>query len=131
VILKAAYSADANFGSKNAGDLPVDNHELIALCAPRLTFITYSSPEKYVKYLDPKGSFMGAVAAAQVFRFLGAKDLGIGDDYKTARMPAAGVGIMDGQLAWWHRDDDLGYRPNWKHFIAWADRFLDHQSVTR
>ena len=30
----------ADFGSRNAGDIPVDAHQLIALCAPRLTFIS-------------------------------------------------------------------------------------------
>ncbi len=30
----------------NPGDLPVDSNELIALCAPRLTFISYGSPGK-------------------------------------------------------------------------------------
>ena len=67
----------ATFGSKNAGDLPVDAHELIALCAPRLTFISYGVPEKGdAKWLDHQGSYMAAVAAGPVFRLLGAKDLG-------------------------------------------------------
>ena len=70
-------ASDATFGSKNAGDLPVDAHELIALCAPRLTFISYGVPESGdAKWLDHQGSFMAAVAAQPVFRLLGAKDLG-------------------------------------------------------
>ena len=71
-------AAEASFGSKNAGDMPVDAHELIALCAPRLTFISYGVPEKGdAKWLDQQGSFMAAVAARPVFRLLGAKDLGV------------------------------------------------------
>jgi hypothetical protein len=38
--------AAATFDGKNAADRPVDAHELIALCAPRLTFISYGVPEK-------------------------------------------------------------------------------------
>jgi hypothetical protein len=30
----------------NGGDIPVDSNELIALCAPRLTFISYGVPKK-------------------------------------------------------------------------------------
>ena len=57
-------ASEATFGSRNAGDLPVDAHELIALCAPRLTFISYGVPKKGdAKWLDQQGSFMAAVAA--------------------------------------------------------------------
>ena len=46
------------------GDLPVDAHELIALCAPRPVFISYGVPEKGdALWLDQPGSFMAAVAA--------------------------------------------------------------------
>ena len=86
-------AAEATFGSRNAGDLPVDAHELIALCAPRLTFISYGVPEQGdAKWLDQQGSFMAAIAAQPVFRLLGAKDLGRSDDYTTEKMPAVNVG---------------------------------------
>ena len=57
-------AAESTFGSKNAGDIPVDAHQLIALCAPRPTFISYGVPERGdAKWLDQQGSYMAAVAA--------------------------------------------------------------------
>ena len=123
-------AAEATFGSKNAGDIPVDSHQLIALCAPRLTFISYGIPEKGdAKWLDQQGSFMAAVAAGPVFRLLGAKDLGTSDDYKTEKMPAVNVGLLDGQLAWRQHDGGHTDGPNWKYFLPWADRFLRARSL--
>jgi lysophospholipase L1-like esterase len=120
-------AAEAAFGSKNAGDLPVDAHELIALCAPRPTFISYGVPEKGdSKWLDHRGSYMAAVAAGPVFRLLGAKDLGTSDDYRTEKMPAVNVSLLDGQLAWRQHDGGHTDGPNWKYFIPWADRFIQH-----
>jgi lysophospholipase L1-like esterase len=123
-------TAESAFGSKNAGDLPVDAHELIALCAPRLTFISYGVPEKGdAKWLDHQGSFMAAVAAGPVFRLLGAKDLGVGDDYQTAKMPGVNVSLLDGELAWRQHDGGHTDGPNWKYFIPWADKFLNHKAA--
>jgi len=120
-------AAEATFGSRNAGDLPVDAHELIALCAPRPTFISYGVPEKGdAKWLDHQGSYMAAVAAGPVFRLLGAKDLGTSDDYRTEKMPAVNVGLLDGQLAWRQHDGGHTDGPNWKYFIPWADKLLKH-----
>ena len=77
----------------------------IALCAPRLTFVSYGVPEKGdAKWLDHQGSFMAAVASQPVFRLLGAKDLGRSDDYTTEKMPPVNVGLLDGQLAWRQHD---------------------------
>ncbi len=50
-------ASEATFGAKTPGDLPVDSHELIALCAPRLTFVSYGVPEKGdANWLDPPGA---------------------------------------------------------------------------
>jgi lysophospholipase L1-like esterase len=116
-------ASEATFGSKTPNDLPVDAHELIALCAPRLTFISYGIPEKGdAKWLDHQGSYMAAVAAGPVFRLLGAKDLGVTEDYRTAQMPPVNAGMMEGQLAWRQHDGGHTDAPNWKYFLAWADK---------
>jgi hypothetical protein len=118
-------ASEAIFGSRNAGDLPVDAHELIALCAPRPTFISYGIPEKGdAKWLDQQGSYMATVAAGSVFRLLGAKDLGVPDDYHTAKMPPVNTGLLDGQLAWRQHDGGHTDGPNWRYFIPWADRMI-------
>ena len=125
------YGAEeATFGRKTAGDIPVDAHELLALCAPRLTFISYGIPERDdAKWLDHQGSYMAAVAAQPVFRLLGAKGLGVSDDYMKEKMPAVNVSMLDGQLAWRQHDGGHTDGPNWKYFIPWADKFLKHSST--
>jgi lysophospholipase L1-like esterase len=125
-------AADAAFGSRNAGDIPVDAHQLIALCAPRPTFISYGVPEKGdARWLDQQGSYMAAVAAQPVFPLLGAKDLGVSEDYMKAKMPPVNVGLLDGQLAWRQHDGGHTDGPNWKYFIPWANRFLNRTPPAR
>jgi hypothetical protein len=118
-------TSDSTFGSKNAGDIPVDSHELLALCAPRPTFVSYGIPEKGdAKWLDQQGSYMATVAAGRVFRLLGAKDLGVGDDYQNSKMPPVNTALLDGQLAWRQHDGGHTDAPNWRYFLPWADRLL-------
>jgi hypothetical protein len=121
-------AAEAAFGSMNPGDLPVDAHELIALCAPRPTFISYGVPEKGdALWLDQQGSFMAAVAAGPVFRLLGARDLGTSDDYRMEKMPPVNTGLLEGELAWRQHDGGHTDGPNWRHFIPWANEQLDRR----
>ena len=118
-------AAESSFGTKNAGDIPVDSHELIALCAPRLTFISYGIPEKGdAKWLDQRGSFMATVAAGSVFRLLGVQDIGVADEYRKAKMPPVNSGLLGGNLAWRQHDGGHTDGPNWKYFIPWATRSI-------
>jgi hypothetical protein len=116
-------AAESSFGSKNAGDLPVDAHMLIALCAPRLTFISYGVPERGdANWLDQQGSYMAIVAAGPVFRLLAARDIGEKEDYRTAKMPPVNTGLLEGELAWRQHDGGHEDRSNMKYFIEWAKR---------
>ena len=120
-------ASEATFGSKTPNDIPVDSNELIALCAPRLTFISYGAPAKGdAKWLDHEGSFMATIDASRVFELLGAKGLDIPGDYRTAKMPPINEGHLDGQLAWRQHDGGHTDAPNMKWFIQWADKFIGH-----
>jgi len=126
-------ASEARFGSMNPGDIPVDSNELIALCAPRLTFISYGVPEKGdAHWLDHRGSWMATVDASRVWTLLGASGLGgsgftVGSDYHTAPMPAVNQGLLDGDLAWRQHDGGHTDAPNMKWFIQWADQKIGHQ----
>ncbi|MBI3415773.1 MAG: acetylxylan esterase [Verrucomicrobia bacterium] len=120
-------TAESKFGSKNAGDLPVDAHQLIALCAPRPIFISYGIPARGdANWLDQQGSYMATVAAGPVFRLLGARDIGEKENYRAAKMPPVNTDMLDGELAWRQHDGGHEDRSNMKHFIAWADRLLKY-----
>ena len=125
-------AADAAFGSKNASDIPVDSNQLIALCAPRLTFISYGVPEKGdAHWLDHKGSFMATILASPVWPLLGAKGLSPMDDYSPDKMPPVNTGLLDGQLAWRQHDGGHTDAPNMKYFLGWADKNFGRTSIFR
>ena len=116
-------ASDAVFGSKNASDIRVDSNELIALCAPRLAFISYGIPEKGdARWLDHTGSFQATLAASRVWILLGAKGLGPIDGYGAENMPPVNTGLLDGQLAWRQHDGGHTDAPNMKYFLQWADK---------
>lgn len=117
-------ASDAVFGPKTAGDLPVDSHELIALCAPRPCFISYGVVEKGdAKWVDAHGSFMAAVAAGPAYRLLGKRDLGTPGNYLTDPMPPVGQ-LIGGDLAWRQHNGGHSVAENWPSFIEWASQFI-------
>jgi len=118
----------SSFGKKTACNLPVDSHNLLALCAPRLTFVSYGIPEKGdANWLDQKGSYMATIAAGEVFKLLGKKDLGVFNDYLKEEMPPYNTDLLDGHLSWRQHDGGHTDAPNMKHFIAWVNKLLDYK----
>jgi hypothetical protein len=119
---------ESKFGKMTGCDLPVDSHELIALCASRPMFLSYGVPEKGdANWLDHRGSYKAIIAAGEVYKFLGAKDLEVSNDYMKEQMPPVNVGLLDGQLAWRQHDGGHTDAPNFKYFIPWANKMLDYE----
>ncbi len=113
-------------GPLTPNDLPVDAHELIALCAPRPTFISYGAstgPGAEGQWVDQRGSFMAAVAAGPVFRLLGKKDLG------TSEFPEVETPITGGDLAFRQHKGGHTTGPNWPTFLTFADRYIKLQEA--
>ena len=110
-------------GPETPNDLPIESDELIALVAPRLCFISYGNPDAGdALWLDQQGSYMATIAAGRAWILLGAKDLGQGNEYRTAKKPPIGTNLLDGELAWRQHESGHTDAPNMKYFIEWADR---------
>jgi cephalosporin-C deacetylase-like acetyl esterase len=107
----------------NAGDLPVDSHELVALMAPRPVFVSVGSPDVEGQWIDQRGNFEAAVAAASVYELLGKRGLG------TAEYPGTGPVLERGELAWRQHEGGHTTLPNWPTFLAWADRSIEAAQV--
>jgi hypothetical protein len=104
-------------GPLNSNDLPVDSHELVALCAPRPVFISAGATEGD-GWADAKGSFLAAAGAGPVYKLLGKKDMG------TAGFPPIETGLMDGDIAFRQHSGGHTPAPNWPTFIAFAGRYF-------
>lgn len=96
-------------------DLPVDAHQIIAMCAPRPIFIS-SGSDKGDGWADPKGMFMAAAAAGPVYRLLGKKDLG------TDQFPPVETALIEGEVAYRQHSGGHTTGPNWPVFLQFAER---------
>ena len=120
------YWFDAYFlryaGPLNPGDLPIDNHELIALAAPRPVFIGAGANANGLSamdgWADAEGMFLATVAAGPVYQLLGAKGL------DASALPPVEKALTQGDLA--YRQHPYGHTPgpNWPAFLDFASRYL-------
>lgn len=96
-------------------DLPVDQHMLIALIAPRPVAVGSAAADLWA---DPRGEFLGAIEAAKVYRLFG--KTGLGD---ISEMPAIGKPV-NGDVMHYHIREgkhELNL-VDWKAYMDFADR---------
>jgi hypothetical protein len=95
-------------------DLPVDQHMLFALCAPRPVYVNGGLSDQWS---DPKGEFLAMVGAGPVYRLLGAKDLGV------TEVPELNKPVTTGSLAFhYHSGGHTAVPADWKEFLDFAER---------
>ena len=105
-------------GPLTSKDLPVDSHELVALCAPRPVFIGTGSLEAGDGWADPKGMFLAAVGAGPVYKLLGKEDMGM------TEFPAVETPVIYGDIAFRQHKGGHTSGPNWSTFLVFAGRYI-------
>jgi (4-O-methyl)-D-glucuronate---lignin esterase len=104
-------------GPLTANDMPVDSHELIAMCAPRPVFISGGATNGD-GWVDAHGMFMATAAASPVYELLGKKGLG------TDVFPPITTPLISGDLGFRQHTGGHTPAPNWPTFIEFASRYL-------
>ncbi|MBN9521599.1 acetylxylan esterase [bacterium] len=105
-------------GPLTAKDLPVDAHELVALCAPRAVFISVGSATVEGTWVDARGMFLAGVHAGPVYELLGKRGLG------TREFPPQETALVDGEVAFRQHAGGHTTGPNWPTFLRFADRYI-------
>jgi hypothetical protein len=101
--------------SKNEGALPFDQHEILALIAPRPLYVASAIEDTGS---DPLGEFLSAQAASPVWRLLGETGL------TSQKFPAVGQPVQ-GRVAYHVRSGGHDVTEfDWTQYLDFADRFL-------
>jgi hypothetical protein len=111
-------------GPLTPNDLPVDAHELVALCAPRPVFISSGSQQVEGGWVDAKGMFLAGVGAGPVYKLLGKKDLG------ATEFPPMETALVDGEIAFRQHTGGHTAGPNWPTFLIYAGRYMKPAETT-
>ncbi|MEO1526700.1 MAG: acetylxylan esterase [Planctomycetota bacterium] len=106
--------------NENENACPVDQHQLIALIAPRPVYVASATADRWA---DPKGEFLSAFHADPVYRLLGTD--GMGGEQPPSRQPPADSPIQDGTIGYHLRTGKHDVKDyDWQQYLIFAERHL-------
>ncbi len=109
------FCADFKKFNENEEALPVDQHELLALIAPRPLYVASASEDHWA---DPRGEFLGAYYATPVYNLFGEKGL------PSIISPGINKPILH-TLSYHLRSGGHDVTPyDWEQYILWAKTYL-------
>jgi hypothetical protein len=117
-------------GPLNWNDLPVDSHELIAMCAPRPVFLSagkggYDAEPNGDSWVDAKGTFLAGVGAGPVYKLLGMKPMSL------TEFPHIETLVADGDVAFRQHSSGHTDGPNWPFFLDFAAKHMALPKIVR
>lgn len=110
------FNDNFNRYSGNEDALPVDQHMLVALLAPRPVYVASATQDRWA---DPRGEFLSCVHATPVYRLLGLQGL------EAAEMPEPDAPIQAGRIGYHLRTGTHGVQDfDWQAYLDFADKHL-------
>lgn len=110
------FCGNFNRYSGNEAALPVDQHELIALIAPRPVYIASAVEDRWA---DPKGEFLAGVHATPVYELFGLEGL------SGTELPQTDAPVLSGHIGHHVRSGDHDITLyDWRQFVKFADKHL-------
>jgi hypothetical protein len=102
--------------ANNEDDLPVDQHMLLACIAPRPLYVA-SAEEDF--WADPRGEYLSAYHASEVYRLLGEKGL------TSEASPSVGEAVVDSDVGYHNRAGGHSVEMfDWLKFLEFAEQHL-------
>ncbi len=108
--------------SEREAELPFDQHQLLALVAPRYLYVASASLDRWA---DPKGEYLSTYHASPLYKLYGMKGL------ESEQMPKIGEPIMN-DVGYHIREGKHNITPyDWGHYLDFCDKVFGYKVVNK
>ncbi len=116
------FCKNFSYYSEREAELPFDQHQLLALVAPRHLYVASASLDRWA---DPKGEYLSTYHASPLYKLYGMKGL------ESEQMPKIGEPIMN-DVGYHIREGKHNITPyDWGHYLDFCDKVFKHKAANK